>query len=179
MNAVEKSVYECSECKKVFLVKKTADNCCKKKDNTCRVCGCEVNSPWLICHECQDKERFEKAKKVKYSEYPIKWLWDEAMQEFFCDAESLAEKYGEEAYEKYGTDVGKFPDLPDWTYGCTEIPFRIDIEGAIENAEEEMYEDFDDIVDEKEMRDFVKAWNEKQTGKSYEIDYSTVVLLNE
>lgn len=179
MNAVEKNVYGCSECKKVFWAKEAADNCCRKKNNICRICGCEVNPPRLICHECKDKERFDKANKVKYSEYSVKWLWDEVKQDFFYDAETLAEKYGEDAYEEFGTDVEKFPDLPEWAYGCIEITFQINIDWAIENAEEKMHEDFDDIQDEKGLRDFVKEWNAKQTGKSYEVDYSTVVLLNE
>ena len=180
----EIKVWKCEKCGKSYLSQEVADNCCKdKKGYTCRVCGCDTKLYFLICDTCCNKERFEKAKKVKYSEYEVGYLWDENQEKYFRDKDELEEKYEEDALEEEGAfeeELSFDPKaIPTWCYGCTEKPFEINIDGAIENAEEEMYEDFNDINDEQELRDFVKAWNAKQTGKSYESDYGIVVLLNE
>ena len=42
-----------------------------------------------------------------------------------------------------------------------------------------MYEDFDDIVDYKELIEFMEKWNEKQTGATYYQDTKTVALVPE
>jgi len=174
----EIKAWKCEKCGKSYLSQEVADNCCKdKKGYTCRVCGCDTKLYFLICDTCYNKERFEKAKKVKYSEYVVECLWDETKNEYFRDEEALEERYEEDAYDEKGEYTE--PQIPTWCYGCTEKPFEIDIESAIESAEEEMYDDFDDITDKQELRDFVKAWNAKQSGESYESDYGIVVLLNE
>jgi len=174
----EIKVWKCEKCGKSYLSQEVTDNCCKdKKGYTCRACGCDTKLYFLICDTCCNKERFAKAKKVKYSEYEVGYLWDENQEKYFRDKDELEEKYEENAF------IDSLPfgskEIPAWCYGCTEKPFEIDIDQAIENAEEEMYDDFDDITDKQELRDFVKAWNAKQTGMSYWMDYKTVVLLNE
>lgn len=163
--------WQCEKCGKAFLSKRAADECCKeKKPYTCRVCGCEVKEYHLICGSCHDKERYEKAKKVKYSEYNIGCLWDEQTDKYFYDVGEMEDYYEDEDLE-----------MPKWCYGCTEVPFEIDIDHAIENASEEMYEDFDnqDINDLEELYDYIEQWNKKQTAKAYYSDYDTVVLLEE
>ena len=70
----------------------------------------------------------------------------------------------DEILERYW-DEGE--DLPNYVYGTTETRFHVDIDSAIERAEEDMYEDFDDIVDYKELIEFMEKWNEKQTGVTY------------
>ena len=174
----EIKAYQCEKCSKYFLNKAATDDCCKDKPEavirTCRVCGCAVDSYQLICHICLNQERFAKAKKVKLSEYEVGYLWDETKDEYFRDKEALEDRYDDDA-----DDDGTIPEYPTWCYGCTEIPFQVDIDSAIENALENMYEDFDDIDDEDGLRDFVKEWNAKQSGMTYETDYKTVVLLND
>ena len=178
--SIEVKAWKCEKCGKAYLNKAAADDCCKEKPETkytCRVCGCDTEKFRLICGICQEQERFAKAKKVKYSDYNIGWLWDENKDEYFRGKEALEEKYLDDAEDIEGN--GATPELPTWCYGCIEIPFQVSIESAIESAEEEMYEDFNDIVDEKELRDFIEEWNAKQNGMTYESDYKTVVLLNE
>lgn len=176
--SIEVKAWKCEKCGKAWLNKQLAEDCCKEKEpNECRVCGCEVKAPWIICPDCREKERFEKAKKIKYSEYKIGCLWDETKDKYFYDKEELEEAYYNDAY-----DDGEEPKYPEWCYGCQEIPFNIDIDHSLEIASEDMYEDFDlekSAIDLKELLDFIKAWNEKQTAKSYATDYKTVVLLNE
>lgn len=173
-------VWKCEKCSNIFHNEAAADDCCKDKPEaikrTCRVFECAVDSYKLICQSCLDQERFAKAKKVKYSEYKVGYLWDETQDVYFRDKESLEEKYLDDAED---SEDKLIPEFPTWCYGCTEIPFQVDIDGAIQSALENMYEDFNDVDDEDELRDFVKAWNAKQNGMTYETDYKTVVLLNE
>lgn len=178
MNSIEVTVYQCEKCHKHWVLSYKADECCKDKPEavarTCRECGCKVESYQLICATCLNQKRFTEAKKVKYSEYEAGYLWDENKDEYFRDKEALEDKYDDDA-----TDDGTVLEYPTWCYGCTETFFSIDIDSAIENAMEDMYEDFNDIEDEKGLQDFIKEWNAKQAGKTYGFDYKTVVLLNE
>ena len=175
----EIKVWKSEKCGQYFLNKPAADDCCvipvEIKGN-CRVCGCEIDKFRTICQTCLNQERFSNAKKVKYSEYEVGYLWDENQEKYFPGKGELEEQYYEDVDdEEFRLDS----EMPTWCYGCTEKPFEIDIDRAIESAEEEMYDDFDDITDKQELRDFVKKWNAKQSGKSYWMDYKTVVLLNE
>ncbi len=174
----ELKVWECDKCKSVWLNEDLANDCCKEKpDNICKVCGIKVKHPYLICKECKEKERYEKATKVKYSDYKTGCLYDENKEQYYYEAEDLEEAYYNDAF-----DEGKEPEYPKWCYGCIGEIFQVDIESAIEREAEEMYEDFDidnNLVDLEELLDFVEEWNKKQTAKTYYVDYKTVVLLNE
>ena len=177
---IEVKAWKCEKCGKYYLNKAAADDCCRDKPEavikTCRVCGCVIDNYQTICHICLNQERFARAKKVKYSEYKVGYLWDETKDDYFSDKEALEEKYYDDAYDE---ELHIDPKIPTWCFGCTEIPFQVNIDGAIESAMEDMYEDFNDIDDEDGLRDFVKEWNAKQNGMTYETDYKTVVLLNE
>ena len=166
MNATAETMYRCSRCHKVSTDKNIAERCCKP--GKCRVCGKELEPYYLLCESCRNKENYEKAEKIKISDYKIECIFDPNYDKYFRDKEELEDFY--ECEENY--------ELPEWVWGCEETPFEIDIDSAIENAEESMYEDFDDIVDEKELRDFIKVWNNKQTAKAYYPDRKTIVLLN-
>jgi hypothetical protein len=51
------------------------------------------------------------------------------------------------------------------------------IDSARENAEEDMYEDFEvRESDLKELNEFIASWNEKQTAVSYFPDYKIIVI---
>lgn len=177
--SIEVKAWKCEKCGKAYLNKAATDDCCKgkpEKKYTCRVCGCDTEEFRLICPICLNQERFTKAKKVKYSEYEVGYLWDEGVEEYFRDKDELEEKFSEDE------DPQVQVSAPTWCYGCIATPFSIDIDSAIARAEEDMYEDFEaskDGINLKELRDYVQAWNEKQTSKSYDVDYKTVVLLNE
>lgn len=179
---IEVMVYQCEKCHKHWALSYKTDECCKDKPEkkyTCRVCGCDTQEFRLICGICLNQERFSKATKVKYSEYEVGYLWDETKDEYFSGKEELEEKYYDDVYDE---DLHIVPEIPTWCYGCIATPFSIDIDSAIERAEEDMYEDFEaekDGINLKELRDYVQEWNEKQTSKSYDVDYKTVVLLNE
>lgn len=184
--SIEIKAWKCEQCEKAYLNKMSAEDCCKEKPKSiCRICGIEVEKYRTICSNCLNKERYEKAKKIKYSEYKIGCLWDEKADKYFFDKDELEEDYYNNAWDDQDcaeTKEEPIVNYPEWCYGCVEIPFKIGIDSALERASEDMYEDFDydrDIVDLKGLYDFVEQWNEKQTTKAYSIDYSTVVLLNE
>lgn len=175
--SIEVQAWKCEECGKAWLDKKLADRCCEEKPKIkCSICGEDADYPYIKCKRCREKESYEKAKKVKYSKYKEGYLYDENKQNYYRDKEDLEEAYYNDAY-----DEGEEPKYPNWCYSCTSFTFGIDIENAIERESEEMYEDFDEvnIVDLKELSDFMEVRNKKQTAKTYNVDYKTVILLNE
>ena len=175
--SLEIKAWKCEKCGGTWLDEQIANRCCEEKPaNKCRVCGCNVKYPSTLCTDCREKERYEKAKKIKYSEYKEDYVYDENKQNYYRDKEDLEETYYDDAY-----DEGQKPVYPDWCYGCTSFTFELNVESAIERESEEMYEDFDeiDIVDLQELTDFMEVWNKKQTAKTYYPDYKTVILLNE
>ena len=170
----EIKAWKCEKCGVAYMDKTVAENCCKEVETeipTCRVCGEKVDKHRTICDTCLSEERYLKGTKIKYSDYKLEWLSDHNTDRFFSNIDELNDYYLDEGLP-----------LPKWCYGCNEIPFTIDIDSALENASEEMYEDFEydnDAADIKELIDFINKWNEKQTAKSYEISYKKIILLNE
>jgi len=150
-----------------------ADDCCKEKIEItlCRVCGGNVDKNRTICDTCLSEERYQKGRKIKYSEYDLEWLYDDTTDRYFADIDALDDWYASENLE-----------LPKWCYGCNVIPFTVSIESALESSSDDMYEDFDytnESVELEELIDFVEKWNEKQTAKAYDIDYKKIILLKE
>ena len=170
----EIKAWKCEKCGKAYMYKSGADDCCKVEiieTSHCEICGNEIEKYRTICDDCLSKRHYKDGTKIKYSEYDLDWLYDGNTDKYFSDIDALDDYYEDENLE-----------LPKWCYGCDEIPFAIDIDGALENASEEMYEDFeyDNDADELgELIDFIKAWNEKQSAKSYESNYKKIILLNE
>jgi hypothetical protein len=171
--SIEVKAWKCDECGSAFLNKHLADTCCdnKIKEHKCRACGCAVERYYRICPSCRTKEQYEKANKISSKEYKVGCLYDPVKDKFYHDADYLFDDYNDEGEE-----------TPKWVFGCIEIPFTINIDSALERAEEEMHDEFDrgiELVDLKRLYDFIEEWNKKQDAVSYDIDYKTVVLLEE
>jgi len=170
----EIKAWKCEKCSVAYMDRTVAENCCKEAKveiPTCKICGDEVEKYRTICDFCLSKERYQNGTKIKYSEYELEWLFDNNTDRYFNDIDALNDYYIDEGLP-----------LPKWCYGCNERPFTIDIDSALENSSEEMYEDFEydnDAVDIKELIDFIDKWNKKQTASSYEIDHKKIILLNE
>lgn len=169
----EVTVYQCEKCGEFYRVKYVADECCKEKleYSTCNDCGTVINKNRSICTECWLKNKFEKGKKIKYSEYKEEYLYDESSEKYFSDLEELEEYY-------YEIEINR----PKWVFGCYGVPFQIDIDSALENASEEQYEDFDyenESIDLKDLLDFVEEWNKKQITRTWNSDYGQIILLDE
>ena len=170
--------WRCEQCGNTYLNKELADNCCDKKlTKKCWVCGKEIKAYRTMCQECYREKLYKEAKKVKYSEYKGEYLWDDVKEEYFSDKVSLRDRYYDDSY-----DNGKDPVYPEWCFGSIMIPFKVDIDTALSNATEDMYDEFDmerELIDLDELYKFVNAWNEKQSARAYSFDYDIVVLLNE
>ena len=131
----------------------------------------------MIC-----RSQYAAGKKVGYTEYKIGMLYDDQRNKYYTDYEEMLEDYSEYILENCDEDSPEPADdelkekAPKWLFGCEEIHFKVRIDPAIEDAEEEMYEDFEGVVDREELEQFVEQWNKKQTGVSYCPDYKTVVV---
>lgn len=166
MDSIKVTVYKCSICDNWSYDKNLADKCCEIKQ--CE-CGKDTRPHYFECDDCMLKSRYEKAKKIKYSDYSGTWLYDNESERFFIDKEAMEDYYYED---------GNVNDMPKWVHACEENVFCINIDRCIENAEEEMYDDFEDIVDKSDLLLFVEEWNSKQIGKSYDVDCSTIIIFD-
>jgi len=120
----------------------------------------------------REKVRFEKATKIKYSDYKVAMFYDEQTDQYFDDYDDMVESYENNLSE------GEKINLPKYVYGCKEIKFKINIEHALESAIEDMYDDFDDIVNLTELHEFVNEWNKKQTASTYFQDNNTIIIFD-
>ncbi|OPY64110.1 MAG: hypothetical protein A4E56_00164 [Pelotomaculum sp. PtaU1.Bin065] len=176
---IEVKAYKCEKCKKAYLSEKVAEDCCKDvpKNNTCRVCGVEVKKPWMICDYCKTQEYYDKAKKIPYKDYKVAMFYSEDTDKYYSDIDELMEDIDNRAFDDGIPETEVV--YPEWAFGCKEIPFRIGVDHMLEIASEEMYEEFEydrDVVDLKELHEFIEQWNQKQTAKAYVPDYKTVVI---
>lgn len=122
------------------------------------------------------QERYDKATKIKYSEFKGEALYDPGTEEIFLNKEAMKQQYYN--YAPFGEEVS----LPEWVFAANGNKFHLNIMDALEQAYEdcEGAGDFpDDIIDIEGLERFVDNWNRKQGNVSYDTDYNTVVLLNE
>lgn len=172
MNIKEVPAYICTDCGTAFSSKDVAEKCCSTKK--CDICGNDLpkKSHYFRCESCRKTARFEKATKIKYSDYKVPMFYDEQSDQYFDSYEDMVEYYENNLCE------GEELVLPKYVFGCKENIFKINIENAVESAIEDMYDDFDDIVDLKQLHDFVKEWNQKQTAKSYYQDNNVIIIFD-
>lgn len=71
-------------------------------------------------------------------------------------------------------------------WAAKKVPFKLDVERAVENALEELQQGLEDafiepedLVDTKALEEFCRAWSAKQDLPVYEPDYTRVVVLDE
>jgi len=173
MNITEIVAYQCGVCKNGFVVRAVAEECCKEKPKpSCQLCGTEdVRPHYYMCDSCSEKRRYEKSKKVFLRDYKEECFYDDRADRYFKDIEDFLDYYESEETKT----------LPEYCLGCDRIDFVVDIDHALESAEEEMGEDFDDraLVDREELEKFVSSWNEKQTARAYSVNYKTTVILSD
>lgn len=146
-----------------------ANMCCKQY--YCEDCGEPTEKYWLVCPECAEKRKFNKAEKMSYSEfekrfpnYPIYFNED-----FFWDIEDLKEKQFCEGVK-----------MPEYVWGTMKERVEINIEQAIEDAEENCgLEDFS-FDNTKSLVEFVEKWNEENgTDSFFQTDKIVIVLTPE
>lgn len=167
MKEVQLKGYMCEKCGKIHLNKDAAELCCKQY--YCEECGVETERYYLLCPTCAEKRNYEKATKMTYKEYIEKYpdypIFDRNEEDCEWDIEYLIEKYDKE-------------DTPKYFYGATKERVEVDIEYAIQCAEEELPED-GYLYGTQELYDFVKKWNEKYGENVYYCDKKTLILVDD
>lgn len=138
---------------------------------------------WLKCDDCleakeveKDAKAFEKAKKVSIEEYDGKYavFWPKGPgggmgDGFYTNLDELLEVYEDEQL-----------DLPPYVWGAKPFDVRADARDILERVIEGHHEDaWDELSDgaETELQKLLDAFFEKQNIRSWEVDYTTVVLL--
>lgn len=164
--------YMCEKCGKIYVGggigtdEYLANMCCKQY--YCEDCGKPTEKYNYVCPQCSEKRKFDKATKMSYSEY-IKKFPDYPIyfnENFYWELEDLKE------YQYYN-DL----EMPEYVWGTVKERVEVDIETAIENAEENSnLEDFY-FDDTKELIDFVKKWNEENGTDAFYQSYDIVVVL--
>ena len=173
MNPVQREiiVYECSKCHRQYPVKHLAEVCCKEYH--CKTCGKVTPQFYYECEDCKEKRLFKESKKMSYDQYckdyPGHMLYFN--EDYFLDLESLFDYIA----------LHNLP-FPDYVYGTSKDLVQIDIESAIEEAEDSSgLEDFcfADYADMKSLREFIKNWNQKNAVDSYYYDPTISIVFTD
>jgi hypothetical protein len=169
----QRSVWACSECGFTAHSEQQAEKCCKP---TICECGNACQKYYTACDECRrvterkkDQAIFDKAKKVKWTEYEGQMLYCDRNDEFYSDIDSLLDSFDSD------------DDPPEWAYGTIEKTFSMDAQTIIED-ELERQEWFEDAIDHFTfVKELQIALNDAaaQIPSAYEADYSTVVTFED
>lgn len=171
-------IYVCGECKLIYsrgyIVGETsfdaADRCCRPV--SCGRChGPVTRKNWTMCDDCvkaKERERleriFEQAEKVEGWDGPV---YDEFGSRYFYSIDELLDHYEDES-------------LPKWVFCCDIQRPHFDLDGFLEQAEENMELEDGIEVDWQgldELRRAVAEFNDKQTQSLWYPDNKRVVDL--
>jgi hypothetical protein len=171
MNNIEEikiPAYKCLSCGKVYTQKSVAETCCKQYH--CTICGADTPKYWLKCRSCIDKERYEKANKIKQLEWEAKYPNNMVClnERFYSSIDDLLDYYE-------GED-----DIPTYCWGTDEKQCQLDAESIMTNMYElcewEDAEFSDDAA--LELKEFAEQWNKKH-AVTYFTGNNTVILIGE
>jgi hypothetical protein len=169
-------IFYCSECRIVYASKEQADCChgehlcaCGKKvtkghfQHMCEECA---RKDWHDKEEAKEAERFEKATKIKASDY--------AGDHVMC---------GDKFYDSVEDAVDQFLEgqEPDYVWACQDshLP-KVDLEDVTCNLLDNMWDDADtsDLNGIEELETALGAFNKANESISlWELDYSTAILV--
>jgi len=171
-------VFYCSQCRIVYTTKEQAEWC--HGERLC-VCGNKVTKghfqhmcegcsrkDWHDKEEAKEAERFEKATKIKASDY--------AGEHVFC---------GDQYYDSVEDAVDQFLEgqEPEYVWACQDshLP-NVDLEDVTCNLLDNMWDDADtsDLNGIEELEAALKAFNEaNESVQMWEVDYSTAILVQD
>lgn len=169
-------IFFCSQCRLVYETKEKAEWC--HGEHLC-ACGKKVGPPHYehVCDECRSKEwrkkeeareseRFEKATKIKASEYTGDHVMDG--DNFYESVEDAIDQY-EEGQE------------PEYVWACKThgIP-KVDMETVTCNILDNMWEDAEesDLDGLEELQAALDAFNKaNESIQLWEPDYSIAILV--
>lgn len=156
------TIYQCEKCHRYYWNRESADKCCQTR--RCEKCNKELHNYSGLCESCRDKQVYDKAKKMTYEDYiktnPSHMLY-----------------YNEKYYEDLESLLDDYCDEPAFCYGTIKDKITIDIDWAIESAEEDMDDSYFDENGLKELRSYMKNWNEKYGYNSFWKDENTIIII--
>ncbi len=150
---INAGIWICGECKCLFREKAVADSCC-----LCTRCGKQRENGYIFCEECNikhredvEKTKFEKAEKIGIEDWDGPVWTDFASNGndgYFGDLGELLEFAEDEGIE-----------IP-YAYTCGKDPFNLDLERALENSLEEMWDEAEEhLVGYDELKTAVDKFN--------------------
>ena len=160
--------YACEKCGKAYNSEISADICCK--EYSCRVCGIKTDKYRLICNSCQEKERYNKSKKMTYDEYIEKFKDNMVVFEdnFYSDIEEVLDC----------CDRCDKP-YPRYVWGTEKCRAEIDMNNIEEWTLSDTFEDAEfDENGMDELQEFLCEWNKKY-GLDYFCENNIAVLVPE
>lgn len=164
--------YKCEKCGKIFAGggigtdEYLANICCKQY--YCEDCGKPTEKYNMVCGECMEKRKFDKAKKMSYSQYvqefPNYMIWFN--DKYYMELEELIEDL----------ECDDLP-IPEYVWGTEKERIEINIENEIENTEQNS--DLEDFYfdNTKELIDFVEKWNKENGTDAYYMSYNIAIVL--
>jgi hypothetical protein len=169
-------VFYCSECRVVYRAKDEAEWC--HGERLC-ACGKKVTQGYFqrTCSECESKEwrdkqtakeaeRFEKAKKIKASEYTGDHVY-----------------LGDSYYDSVEEAIDEFLEgqEPEYVWACTDHGIqKASLEDLTQNIVENMWEDADtnDLNGLEELQAAIDAFNKaNESIQMWEPDFTTAILV--
>ena len=158
--------------------RQAAERCCVTP--TCSVCGGEVSRPWTMCPKHREQAGLRRANPIPAADWKdpvhrddMRGDWGEGYSSSVSD---LLEWWADENW----VEVGPVPSAPAYCWPCVPTDFRLDVERILEGVLNEFHEGAaDEIVDADSLYDFVEAWNQKQTLRTWYPDHTRVIVLDE
>lgn len=126
--------------------------------NNCADCGAETHKSRIKCDDCHKKAVLAKATEVQPSEIDHCFGWSEAFYSSVEDAQDAGEPF---------------------VFASTFRPFHISEDQVFDWIIEDHYEDasVDDLHHVAELSAAIKAFNEAQTGGTYDEDRTRYAML--
>lgn len=147
-----KDLWSCGECGSIFSGEKAAYGCCYQFYCSC---GNKRHQHIFKCDFCLDKERLEIAVEVEYKEGMVVLFNHDT---YYADWDDMI--------DSLEADIEEDEVWPEWAQPCELVAWEgINIDHVLENEMERLNceEVEDQLVDVKELFDFIKQWNAKQS----------------
>lgn len=178
---------QCTECQSVAAPGNydLSEKCC-----TCYECGLPLGkderTPWAegkgkalyhrVCqeerHAKREAERLEKAELVAEYDGPVycEGYRGSFGDSYFADVDELAETLNDQEDQSA---------RPEFAFCCVSRQYALDLDSALENSTEEMYDDIaDDLDGVTDLMDAVAAFNKlNENVRTYDADYEHKVAI--
>lgn len=177
------TIFFCEKCRAVYRDKARADECCGPKKEPdplpCTYCGelVPVNGCSFAPHfhdECRTADWLSKAEEIPAPFDEDAMVCDSHRDQIDTIEMIMDYYYAEETPKEY---------RPEYCFACTPRTFAIDSTRVVNNLLEDFwcpdsdYPQIEQVVDLKELEDFVTQWNSKQTIVTYSPDYTKKIRL--